>query len=74
MPREPVEALERTLRYFGKAIKDEANARDLAVVGMDDEEVFGPVVHRLTFGQAIKDDLWNDYQVVIVGVDEPRVG
>jgi predicted helicase len=62
-----------TPRYFGRAIKDEANARDLAVVGMDNEEVFGPVVHRLTFGQAISDGLLNDYQVVIVGVDEPRV-
>jgi superfamily II DNA or RNA helicase len=62
-----------TPRYFGQAIKDEANARDLAVVGMDNEEVFGPVVHRLTFGQAISDGLLNDYQVVIVGVDVPRV-
>jgi superfamily II DNA or RNA helicase len=62
-----------TPRYFGKAIKDEAKARDLAVVGMDSEEVFGPVVHRLTFGQAISDGLLNDYQVVIVGVDEPMV-
>ena len=62
-----------TPRYFGQAIKDEANARDLAVVGMDNEAVFGPVVHQLTFGQAIQDDLLNDYQVVIVGVDEPMV-
>ena len=62
-----------TPRYFGKAIKDEANARDLAVVGMDNEAVFGPVVHKLTFGQAIKQELLTDYQVVIVGVDEPMV-
>ena len=40
---------------------------------MDDETVFGPVVHKLTFGQAIAKDLLNDYQVVIVGVDEPMV-
>ena len=62
-----------TPRYFGQAIKDEANARDLAVVGMDNEAVFGPVIHQLTFGKAIQDDLLNDYQVVIVGVDEPMV-
>ncbi len=62
-----------TPRYFGKAVKDEANARDLAVVGMDNEAVFGPVVHKLTFGQAIAQDLLTDYQVVIVGVDEPMV-
>ena len=46
-----------TPRYFGKAIKDEAKARDLAVVGMDDEAVFGPVIHKLTFGQAIEQEL-----------------
>ena len=62
-----------TPRYLGKAIKDEAKARDLAVIGMDNEAVFGPVVHKLTFGQAIKQKLLTDYQVVIVGVDEPMV-
>ena len=62
-----------TPRYFGKAIKDASKAADLAVIGMDDETVFGPVIHQLTFGQAIQDKLLNDYQVVIVGVDEPMV-
>ncbi|MDC1494261.1 Helicase associated domain protein [Planktomarina temperata] len=62
-----------TPRYFGKAIKDASKAADLAVIGMDDETVFGPVIHQLTFGQAIQDELLNDYQVVILGVDEPMV-
>ena len=31
---------------------------------MDDESVFGPVLHRLTFGEAIERDLLSDYQVV----------
>jgi len=62
-----------TPRYFGKAIKDASKAADLAVTGMDDETAFGPVIHQLTFGQAIQDELLNDYQVVIVGVDEPMV-
>jgi superfamily II DNA or RNA helicase len=62
-----------TPRYFGKAIKDAAKARDLAVVGMDNEAVFGPVIHKLTFGQAIEQELLTDYQVVIVGVDEPMI-
>ena len=62
-----------TPRYFGKAVKDAAKANDLAVVGMDEEAVFGPVIHKLTFGQAIEQELLTDYQVVIVGVDEPMV-
>jgi len=37
---------------------------------MDDESVFGPVVHRLTFGEAIDRDLLSDYRVVVVGVDD----
>ena len=62
-----------TPRYFGNAIKDAAKDRDLKVIGMDNETVFGPVVHKLTFGQAIENELLTDYQVVIVGVDEPMV-
>jgi superfamily II DNA or RNA helicase len=62
-----------TPRYFGKAVKDEANARSIDVIGMDNEEVFGPVVHKLSFGEAIQRELLTDYQVVIVGVDEPMV-
>ena len=62
-----------TPRYFGKSIKDAAKIRDVAMVGMDNETVFGPVIHKLTFGEAIQRDLLNDYQVVIVGVDEKRV-
>lgn len=33
-----------TPRYFGNTIKDEAKARDLAVVGMDDKTIFGPII------------------------------
>jgi superfamily II DNA or RNA helicase len=62
-----------TPRYFGKAIEDEAKARDLDVIGMDNEAVFGPVIHKLTFGQAIDQELLTDYQVLIIGVDEPMV-
>ena len=62
-----------TPRYFGNAIKNEANAKDVAVVGMNDETVFGPVIHQLTFGEAISRELLTDYQVVIVGVDQPMV-
>jgi superfamily II DNA or RNA helicase len=62
-----------TPRYFGKAIKDAAKAKDLAIVGMDNEEVFGSVLHKLTFGKAIQDGHLTDYQMVIIGVNEPMV-
>ena len=65
-----------TPRYAGKSVKDAGKVRDVSIVGMDDQTVFGPVLHKLTFGQAIDykpEPLLNDYQVVIIGVDEPMV-
>lgn len=62
-----------TPRYISKSIKDTAESRDLTMVSMDDEVLFGPVFHRLTFGEAIERDLLTDYQVVIIGVNQPMV-
>ena len=62
-----------TPRYFGKSIQSKAEGRGLEVVGMNDESIFGPVVHQLTFGEAIQRDLLTDYQVVVVGVDNSMV-
>ena len=61
-----------TPRYLTKSVKRAAEAADVEVVSMDDEVVFGPVFHKLTFGQAIAEDLLTDYQVAIVGVDDSR--
>ena len=35
---------------------------------MNDENKFGPVLHRLSFADAIKQELLTDYQVIVVGV------
>ena len=62
-----------TPRYYGKSVKSAAEGRGVEIIGMDDESKFGPVLHKLTFGQAIEMDMLTDYQVVVVGVDEPMV-
>ncbi|MCP4124428.1 MAG: DEAD/DEAH box helicase family protein, partial [Bacteroidetes bacterium] len=62
-----------TPRRFADHITAKAEERGLDIVGMDDEKSFGPVLHTLTFGEAIERDLLTDYQVVVVGVDEPMV-
>ena len=62
-----------TPRLYSSSVKKAAADRGVEVYGMDDEAVFGPVLHTLTFGQAIAEDLLNDYQVVIVGVDQPMI-
>jgi hypothetical protein len=40
---------------------------------MDDEHIYGPILHTLSFGEAISRDLLSDYRVVIVGVTDPQV-
>ena len=35
---------------------------------MDDEHVFGPVFHRLGFGEAVEADLLADYKVMVLVV------
>ena len=62
-----------TPRIFGQTSKADRSERGVEVFSMDDQEVFGPVFHKLSFGQAIKINRLTDYQVVIVGVDEPTV-
>ena len=60
-----------TPRYFTERVRKEAGEADFEIASMDDEGQFGPVFHRLSFGEAIDRDLLSDYQVVIVGVDDP---
>jgi superfamily II DNA or RNA helicase len=62
-----------TPRYYGKSVQSAAEGRGVEIIGMDDEAKFGPVIHKLTFGQAIEMDMLTDYHVVVVGVDEPMV-
>jgi predicted helicase len=59
-----------TPRYFTARLRREAGLLDVEVASMDDESVFGPVLHRLAFGDAIERDLLSDYQVVVVGVND----
>jgi len=61
-----------TPRIFQAHFLKKAADSGVGVVSMDDHEVFGPVLHKLSFGEAIEQDLLTDYQVVIVGIDNPR--
>lgn len=62
-----------TPRTFTANVRKQAAAADTEIASMDDEEKFGPVAHRLTFGQAIADGLLSDYQVLIIGVTDGQV-
>jgi superfamily II DNA or RNA helicase len=62
-----------TPRTYSVSLKKSASERGVDVFGMDDEEVFGNEFYILAFGEAIERDLLTDYQVVIVGVDDPMI-
>ena len=59
-----------TPKIFQAHFMKKAGESGVDVVSMNDEALFGPVLHRLTFGEAIKNDLLTDYRVVVVGVDQ----
>lgn len=60
-----------TPRFASEASKTRADSMGLELVSMDDQEVFGPVFHKLKFSDAIRLKLLTDYRVEIIGVDDP---
>ena len=59
-----------TPRYFTGSVIREASTIDYEVATMNNEGQYGPVFHRLSFGEAISRDLLTDYQVAIIAVDK----
>ena len=62
-----------TPRTYSTGVAKAAADRGIEMVGMDDEAVFGKVLYALPFGEAIRRGLLTDYQVVIIGVDNPTI-
>ena len=59
-----------TPRFFSQNARTQAVDSDWALASMDDDEKFGPVFHKLSFGEAIERGLLTDYQVAVVVVDD----
>lgn len=62
-----------TPRTFSPAAKAKADAAGVSLVSMDDEALFGPVFHNLTFSFAIENNLLSDYRVIILGTHQDEV-
>lgn len=62
-----------TPRLFNPDTKDKAKENDAVLASMDDPAVFGPVLHRLGFGEAVEKDLLTDYKVLVFKVDQKKV-
>jgi superfamily II DNA or RNA helicase len=62
-----------TPRTYTASVKSKASERGVEITSMDDATMFGKELHKLSFGQAIEQELLTDYRVVIVGVTDPQV-
>jgi len=62
-----------TPRIFGDDVKERADEHSAVLASMDDEATFGPVFHRLGFGQAVEADLLTDYKVLVLVVSEEQM-
>lgn len=62
-----------TPRVFNDSIKDKAKEKEAVLCSMDDLELYGPVFHRIGFGEAVTNQLLTDYKVLVLGVDETQI-
>jgi len=62
-----------TPRILSSQSRTKAKEHDIEIASMDDEKVFGGVLHRLSFSQAIGHGLLSDYRVIVIGVDDSMV-
>ena len=62
-------------RTYSARLQQRAMETEFQIASMDDQQVLGPVLNHLTFGQAIENDppLLTDYSVLVVGVNDALV-
>ena len=57
-----------TPRIISYGIKKAAEGREIELLSMDEEGVFGKVIYELTFGEAIEKSLLADYKIIVTGI------
>ena len=62
-----------TPRIYAPAARAKAAEADAFVASMDDEDAYGPELHRLGFAEAVERELLSDYKVAILVVDEAQI-
>ncbi|MBQ7569023.1 DEAD/DEAH box helicase, partial [bacterium] len=62
-----------TPKIFGDKVKRVAKAEDYVVSSMDNTYTFGPVMHRLSFGAAVSQNLLSDYRTLVLKISEDAV-
>ncbi|WP_412475207.1 DEAD/DEAH box helicase [Gordonia sp. LUNF6] len=62
-----------TPRIYDDKVKAKADEASAEVTSMDDEDVYGPEFHRLSFGHAVERGLLSDYKVLVLTVDQEMI-
>jgi predicted helicase len=62
-----------TPRIYDDSSKTKAGEANAVLASMDDEDLYGPELHRLGFGEAVERGLLTDYKVLVLTVDEESV-
>ena len=62
-----------TPRIYGDGAKANAEQDNITICSMDDEKLYGPVLHTLSFSEAVKRGLLVDYKVIVLAVEESHI-
>ncbi|MBR5949873.1 MAG: DEAD/DEAH box helicase [Actinomycetaceae bacterium] len=62
-----------TPRIYGDKIKEKADKGEFELCSMDDEKLYGPVLHSINFSQAVSLGLLCDYKVIVLAVGEDHI-
>lgn len=62
-----------TPRVIAPQYRKKTEEDAVPIVSMDEPDVFGPVFYRMSFAEAIQQNIISDYRVVVIGVSEKEV-
>ncbi|WP_270749044.1 DEAD/DEAH box helicase [Lactococcus petauri] len=62
-----------TPKIYGADAKSKGAEMSVVISSMDDEEIYGHVIYRLGFGDAITRDILTDYKLMVLAVDENTI-
>ena len=62
-----------TPRIYKQSSKKSLKSKGYSVIDMSDEKIYGPILHHLTFKDAVKNKLLSDYRVIVAGVHQNAV-
>ena len=57
-----------TPRIYAERSRKTLKSRGIDVIDMTDTRIYGPEFHRLSFRDAVREDMLSDYRVIVLGV------